>query len=294
MGSPQRTLALAIEPFTGSVYFSPECHRGYEQLGFRGSPGRAGDVEMPDGAAYFTSRGSVMGQVTGEVIAAAFGVFNPAVVTAAVAYGWTLTDAATICATRTRGAVAQLERILGPEPDAVDRMIELLTRATDGLQVAGKPLFAGVVSQGMVGTPLGDVWRLADRLREYRGDVHINAWTGAGFDGPQIGLITELFWGLPMRTYVLSRAWSAEDLDAAEDALETKGYVRDGAFTEAGRAAREAVEVATDEACEQISRALGADIDEVIEVIGGWSAQVVEANGYLGGGPDDLAALAER
>ena len=37
----------------------------------------ANGVALPDGPAYFTSRGSVMGQVPGELVAAAFAVFNP-------------------------------------------------------------------------------------------------------------------------------------------------------------------------------------------------------------------------
>ena len=56
---------------------------------------------MPDGPTYFCSRGSVMGQVPGELIAAAFAVFNPEAVVPSVAHGWTLTDAATICDART-------------------------------------------------------------------------------------------------------------------------------------------------------------------------------------------------
>src|SRR5947207_5972913 len=98
-----RLLAGALEPVAGQVYFSPECHSRYEKLGFNGSPGAAGGVALPDGPAYFCSRGSVMGQVPGEVIAAAFGVFNPAAVVPAVTHGWTLTDAATICEARTAG-----------------------------------------------------------------------------------------------------------------------------------------------------------------------------------------------
>ena len=90
-----RQLAGALEPFAGQVYFAQECHDRYERLGF-------------DGVAYFTSRDSVMGQVPGEVLASAFGVFNPVAVVPAVTQGWTITDAATICAARTEGAVAQL------------------------------------------------------------------------------------------------------------------------------------------------------------------------------------------
>jgi hypothetical protein len=98
-----RALGAALEPVAGQVYFSPECHAGYEALGFGARPGLAGEVALPDGPAYLCSRGSVMGQVPGEVVSAAFGVFNPAAVVPAVTYGWTLTDAATICEARTAG-----------------------------------------------------------------------------------------------------------------------------------------------------------------------------------------------
>src|SRR5215218_4580377 len=105
--SPSRALAAALEPVAGQVYFSPECHAAYERLGFGASPAELGGVAMPDGPAYFCSRGSVMGQVPGEVVAAAFAVFNPAVVVPAVSSGWTITDASMICDARTTGAVAQ-------------------------------------------------------------------------------------------------------------------------------------------------------------------------------------------
>src|SRR6185436_9729286 len=117
------------EPVIGQVYFSPECHSGYESLGFGPSPGEAGGVALPDGPAYFTSRGSALGQVPGELVAAAFGVFNAEAVVPAVTYGWTLTDAPTIAEARLEGAVGQLERILGPKPDGIDRANELLARA---------------------------------------------------------------------------------------------------------------------------------------------------------------------
>jgi len=111
------------------------------------------------------------------VVAAAFGVFNPAAVIPAVHRGWTLTDAATISQARTTGAVAQLRRILGDEPDGLARATSLLVRANDGLRPEGRPLFAGLVALGLPGEPLGDMWRLGDRLREYRGDAHIAAWS---------------------------------------------------------------------------------------------------------------------
>jgi hypothetical protein len=292
--NPSRALATAVEPFAGQVYFAPECHAGYAALGFGPSPAKTGAVEMPDGAAYFCSRGSLLGQAPGAVIAAAFAVFNPAVVVPAVTHGWTLTDAATICGIRTEGALGQLRRVLGAGPDGLGRAVELLQRATERLPLEGKPLFAGLVAQGLPGEPLADAWRLADQLREYRGDVHINAWTTAGFDAVEIGLITELYWGLPLRSYMRTRAWSDDDLDGAEERLASRGLIRDGALTDDGRAARETVEVATDEGCTPVVVGLGDGLDELVDVVGAWSRQLQQASGYPPAGPQDLAAAAKR
>lgn len=286
-----RALAGALEPVTGQVYFSPECHSGYEALGFGTSPGKMGDVALPDGPAYFCSRGSIMGQVPGQLVAATFGVFNPAVVVPAVTQGWTLTDAATICEARTQGAVGQLRRILGEQPDGLTRATELLLRANDGLRCEGRALYAGLLALGLPGDPIGDMWRLGDRLREYRGDSHIAAWTSAGLDATEIGLLTEPYWGLPMRTYVRTRAWSDEDLDAAEDRLLGRGLVADGTLTDVGRAAREAIEVTTDRACQPMVENLGDDLDELVGILRTWGEAIQAAGGYPGRGPHDLAGV---
>jgi hypothetical protein len=278
--APSRALSSAIEAFAGQVYFAPECHRGYAALGFQPSPATSGGVEMPDGPAYFCSRGSALGQASGEVIAATFGVFNPAVVVPAVDYGWTLTDAPTIRAARTEGSVAQLRRVLGVAPDGVDRAVQLLRRAADGLSMAGKPLFSGLVADGLSGDPLTEAWQLADQLREFRGDAHVNAWTAAGFDGVEIGLITELYRGLPPRSYVRTRAWSDDDLTAGEVRLAERDLAHDGALTDAGRAARESVETATDAACAPVVARLGDDLDELVELVGGWSHRLREAGAF--------------
>jgi hypothetical protein len=295
LSTKARALALAIEPFAGQVYFSPECHARYEGLGFGASPGEFGaGVQRPDGAAYFCSRGSVMGHVPGEVVAAAFGVFNPDVVIPAVAFGWTITDAPAICAARTCGAVAQLERLLGTEPDGLDRAVELLARATAPLRPEGRPLFAGLRSQRAAETTLGVAWQLADQLREYRGDAHVNSWTVAGFDPVEIGLLTEQYWGVPARSYIRSRAWTDEQLDAGSERLSGRGFVVDGALTAAGRGAREAVEDATDRQMSPVFEALGDDADELVAVIGRWSRAIQAGRGYPQAGPHELAELGRR
>jgi hypothetical protein len=276
-----RRLAAALEPVIGQVYFSPECHAEYETLGFGASPGQAGGVAMPDGVAYFTSRGSALGQAPGPLVAAAFGVFNPAVVTPCVDRGWSLTDPPTIAAARLSGATAQLRRILGPEPEGLARSTELLGRMVEPLRPEGRPLYAGVLAQGLPGDPLGVLFRLGDQMREYRGDSHIGAWTSAGFDATEIGLLTELFIGLPLKSYVRSRAWSDDELEQALDRLGERGLVADGAFTERGQAEREAVEWDTDIQMRPAIDALGDDADELIDLLGRWSEEIRAAGGYL-------------
>ncbi|HET6875537.1 MAG TPA: hypothetical protein VFH70_12195 [Acidimicrobiales bacterium] len=286
---PARELAMALEAFSAQVYFSPECHDEYANLGFGKSPAEVRGVAMPDGAAYFTSRGSVMGQVPGQLVAAAFGVFNPSVVVPAVTTGWGLIDAATIEAARTRGALGQLRRILGESPADVGKLATSLESASSALPLEGHPLYAGLMAVPVPDDDLGAAWRFADRLREFRGDAHIAAWTSAGFDAVEIGLITELFWGLPMKTYVRSRAWSEEQLDAGIERLTARGLVSDGAFTAEGRAAREAVEEATDRQCQPIIDALGDDFGWVCSALRDYSAAIREAKGYPASGPHDLA-----
>jgi hypothetical protein len=284
-----RRLASALEPVTGQVYFSPECHANYHALGFNQSSGEFNGVAAPDGPAYFTSRGSVMDQVAPELVAAAFAVFNPVAVVPAVQFGWSITDAATICAARDDGAVAQLRRLLGERPAGVERADAILRRAVSVLRPEGRPLYAGLLSLGIPSDPLFAVWRTGDMLREFRGDCHTAAWISAGVDATEIGLLSELYWGLPMRTYSRTRAWSEADFAAAEERLTARGWVKDGALTDAGRSGREAIEVATDQQMVSALNAIGGDLEELLSILEPWGATIRAGRGYPANGPHDLA-----
>lgn len=289
-----RDLASVLEPVTGQVYFSPECHSNYEKLGFAPSRGEFNGVMAPDGPAYFTSRGSVMGQVPGEVVAAAFSVFNPATVIPSVAYGWSLTDAATICAARDNGAIAQLVRLLGESPAGVTTARAILLRATEVLRPEGRGLFAGLRSLPLPGTELGDVWRLGDMLREYRGDSHTAAWISAGLTACEIGLMSELYWGLPIKSYSRTRAWSEDDYSEAIENLQRLGCITsDGELTPHGRDVREQIEVNTDKQMDCVLRAIGADVNELITILKPWGAAIRAGKGYPASGPHDLANAAK-
>lgn len=286
-----RLLASALEPVTGQVYFAPEAHSNYEKLGFAPSRGEFNGVMAPDGPAYFTSRGSVMGHVPGEVVAAAFAVFNPAIVVPSVAHGWSLTDAVTICAARDAGGVGQLTRVLGPSPEGAERARELLRRAVDVLRPEGRPLYAGLRSQVVPSTLVGEVWRLGDMLREFRGDSHTAAWIGAGFTACEIGVLSELHWGMSVKSYSRTRGWTDADYAVALDRLKSDSLVSsDDQLTPSGRVAREQVEEATDLQMQPVVRVLGDDIGELIDILRPWGASIRAAKGYPAAGPHDLAA----
>ena len=292
LSAKARRLAAALEPFAGQVYFAPECHAHYVALGFAASPTERNGIAMPDGSAYFCSRGSMLGQVPGELVAAAFAVFNPAAVIPAVTFGWSLTDAMTIGQARTEGSIAQLTRILGSAPPGIERLRDALGRASSSLPVAGRPLYAAVLAQEVPASPVGAAWRFADRLREYRGDSHTAAWTAAGFDAVEIGLLTELYWALPLKTYTRSRAWSQEELDAGIMRLEDCGLIKDGALTGQGRDEREAIETCTDRQCRPIIECLGDEFDTVINVLTPLGREIRNKCGYPASGPHDIASRA--
>lgn len=288
-----RRLASVLEPVTGQVYFARECHDNYVALGFGPSPRDVNGVPGPDFTAYFTSRGSVMGQVPGEVVAAAFAVFNPAVVIPAVTKGWSLTDARTICQARDNGAIAALHRIIGENPDGATTARELLLRAVAPLRPEGRPLYAGLCSLALPGSVMGDVWRLGDMLREFRGDSHTAAWVSRGITATEVGVLSELYWGLSIKSYSRTRGWSDDDYAEAIESLTSRSLITtDGQLTEAGRDLREEIEIATDEQMMPVLQVLGDDVHTLIAILDPWGVAIRDAKGYPMSGPHDLAESA--
>ena len=276
-----RRLRNAVEPVAAGVYFAPEAHQAYEALGFDGSPVTQHGVARPELKSYFTSRSACMGQVPGEVVAAAFGCFNPQVVVPAVRAGWQVTSRAAILAARERGATEMLRRVLGEEPEGLGRVTSLLRRAADAAAWAGRPIYGGLRSLGFPGHPLGEMWRAADLLREHRGDSHVIAWAVGGADAVEILLLTEQWWGLPARSYTPTRGWTGADMDAGFGRLQRRGLMTGEQLTDTGRAFREGVEVRTDELERPALQALGDDLDELLKHLDAWAEAIIAAGSYL-------------
>jgi hypothetical protein len=271
-----------IEPIAANVYFAPEVHGELEQLGFGGGNVGPNGIHYPDGHAYFTSRGGCLGQVSGHVIAAAFGVFKRPMVVAVVDQAWQIAGVDDVLAARERGAVASLERMLGAAPDGLQWATDVLKRMAEVGPGEGRHLYSGLRSLGYPDSPMGAFWRAADLVREHRGDSHIAAWIDADLDACEIGLLTDPWRGQPLKSWVRSRGWTEDELDAACDRLRSRGVLDGDELTDAGRQLREDIESATDRQEQRMVRALGDDADRLFTLLDGWCDRVVEQHGYPG------------
>ena len=281
MDQRTRDLRNVCEPIGANVYFAPEAHQRYTALGLNYASG------------YFCSRGASLGRPSGLVVAAAFGVFSPAVVVPAVEDGWSKTDPETILQARREGAVASLHRLLGePDESQIQRAVELLQRAFDVAEHAGHPLYAGLRSLPFPDEPLARLWRCCDMLREHRGDSHIAVWTRAGLRPIEIQLLSEIQLGIPPKTYSATRGWTPQQMDAALDEMRGRGWLDDqNALTPQGAAFRDRIESDTDEMEVPLIDAIGDDLDELLGLLRPWASAIVAAGIEGGGYPGSIGAI---
>src|SRR6266568_2489523 len=193
--------------------------------------------------------------------------------------------AAALFAPQLDGATAYLAGVLGDEPAGVERAVAILRPVVEGASTAGHPVYAGLRSLPWPASPLGDLWRACDMIRERRGGSHLNAWTAAGLQAVQIQLLTERWRSTtnPGSTTADQMGYSADEIAGALGAFRDRGLVDgDGALTVEGREYREEIERATDLQEADVVEALGEDVDELFELMAPWARAVVASAGRIG------------
>lgn len=85
---------------------------------------------------------------------------------------------------------------------------------------------------------------------------------------------------MPLLSYTATRGWPEAAMRAAVDGLEARGWLRDGALTDEGRAVRAGIEDRTDAAEQAIVVALGDRLDEVCARLDGWSERCIAAGAF--------------
>ena len=117
-------------------------------------------------------------------------------------------------------------------------------------------------------------------MREHRGDGHLAACVAAGLDVVTMNVLTELWVGYPVGAYSGTRGYGPDALAASVAGLEARGWVADGALTPAGRAARSAIEDATDVSQGALVAALGDRLDAIVSSAEALSARIMAAAAF--------------
>jgi hypothetical protein len=267
-----RKLSRSLEPYHGVIYFLPEAAEEYARLGVTGRDG------------YFASRSAPLGQVPPGVVVATFFNFNPALIEHAIPSAWTKTTPDAILRARLHAIDQGLRRLLGDVVDGseVSRAAELARIAAEACTTPGRPLYAGHAALAWPTEPHLVLWHAITLIREFRGDGHIACLVGNGLDAVE-ALITHAASGaVPRVALQTSRAWSDEAWDAGIGRLVERGIVtKDGDFTEAGTALRQAIEDQTDVLALPAWEALGEPgCNELRELVRPWSKTIVDSGAF--------------
>jgi hypothetical protein len=248
-----------FEPVHDVTYFAPEALSGFTEAGLRGF-----------WRGYFAGRAAPLGETRAAVVAASFFNFAPSFVARAVPGVWDLVTPQEAIAVREAGATAALRRLLGGREAEAAKAADLLWRAAEDLDFAGRALSAANAELPVSGEPLTRLWQATTLLREHRGDGHFAALAAADIDGCEAVVLrcakdTDISRDLMQPV----RGWTDEQWDAAAAALAERGLTgEDGAMTAAGRAVHDAVEAATDQAAARPWNRMGpAALAEVADVL---------------------------
>ena len=240
---------------------------------------------MPqDGLPALAARVACLGRVPGRVAAALFAPQHPEHVARAVDEAWRDHDPDALVAARLDGATRYLSGALGDQPEGIERAVAMLRPVVEGASTTGHPVYAGLRSLPWPGTPLGDLWRASDMIRERRGGSHLNAWTAAGLEAVEIQLLTERWRTTtnPGATTAEAMGYAADEIAAGLAQLQARGLLDgDGALTDDGRDFRESIERTTDVQEAELVEALGGDVEELFGLMAPWARAVVAAAGRI-------------
>ena len=122
------------------------------------------------------------------------------------------------------------------------------------------PLYAGHAALPWPDEPHLVLWHAQTLIREFRGDGHIAAMVTQDLNGVDALVLHEATGDLPRGVLQTSRAWQDDDWHAARARMNERGWLTStAALTDEGRAARDWVEMTTDQLMLRCWEPLGED-----------------------------------
>ena len=255
--SAARAMWTMFEPVHDVMYFAPEALGAFTEAGLRGY-----------WRGYFAGRAAPLGGTGAAVVAASFYNFAPAFVARAIPGVWDLITPQEAIAVREAGVAAALRRLLAGREAEAAKAADLLWRAAEDLDFAGRVLAAANAELPVSGEPLTRLWQATALLREHRGDGHFAALLAADIDGCE-AVVLRCAKDISRDLMQPVRGWTDEQWGAAAARLTEHGWIgEDATITAAGRAAHDAVEAATDQAAARPWNRMGtAGLAEIADVL---------------------------
>jgi hypothetical protein len=245
--SAARAMWTLFEPVHDVTYFAPEALRAFTEAGLRGF-----------WRGYFAGRDAPPGGARPAVVTASFYNFAPAFVARAIPSVWDLVTPQEAIAAREAGAAASLRRLLSGRDAEAGQAADLLWRAAENLDLAGRVLCAANSGLPASADPMTRLWQAATLLREHRGDGHFAALAAADINGCE-AVVLRCAKDSSRDLMQPVRGWTDEQWATAAAQLTERGWIAEnGTLTPAGHATHDAVEAATDQAAGRPWNRMGA------------------------------------
>ena len=247
-----RKVSNAINATHRFIYLIPEGAEEAAALGL--------DSGGPTGPAYFAFRSAALGAVPWQVVLATFYSFAPRAVEPMTGV-WDVASPQRWQAARFVVAERAMRRVGVPLTDEqIAEARSLIDPVVAGADYAGRPLGAANASVALPDNPLVALWQQITVLREWRGDGHLLVLADNDLGPCDCNVMQSATNRFPLRLMRATRRWSDEEWNAATERLAERGWIdAEGAVTEAGTAARERIEVETDQRCAALWSPIGAD-----------------------------------
>ncbi len=239
--------SLASHRLIGWIYWDPDAIARFTALG------------VPNGIGYYvTSRAAPLASAGNNAVTAAFYTIRAEFINLSLDIARQHTTFEDAYRVRNEAVVRGLHDYSPAIVDGLSALAPALWRAADSLPLAGRVLHGAHKQwQRYEDQPELSAWLAINCIREWRGDTHFAILASEDVSGVQAGLLHDAFLGYPGDWIPRSRGADDDQLVAAWQQLDARGFVTDGRVNEQGLAFRQMIEDKTNSLCEKAWRHLG-------------------------------------
>jgi hypothetical protein len=239
--------SLASHRLIGWIYWDPDAIARFTALG------------VPNGIGYYvTTRAAPLASAGNNAVTAAFYTIRAEFINLSLDIARQHTTFEDAYRVRNEAVVRGLHDYSPSIVEGLSSLASELWQAADSLPLAGRVLHAAHKQWPRCeDQPELSAWLAVNCIREWRGDTHFAILASEDVSGVQAGLLHDAFLGYPGDWIPRSRGADDDQLVAAWDQLDARGFVTDGRVNEGGLAFRQMIEDKTNSLCEKAWRHLG-------------------------------------